>query len=396
MFRVKKNMLRHTGLFLLLVGLILMPVVLWAQEYGEERVKSVAEEVVEKAVIRSLQKQEREVLPEEGMEMFEPADVALASRDEVVLAIDLEGLTGSLKGKQFATEQVYGKGQEIRYDVGDVVYVSYNDSPGVEHPYLIIDFDRTGTHVLLAVIFVVVVVLIGWWHGIKALLGLGVSLLALVHVIIPLIISGHNPVLIGFVGMGILVVPTYLITHGIGRVTWIAIAVTLLAILCTQSIAIVFMDLYQFSGFSSEEALYLSMRLGEQDIDLRGILLLGIVIGTLGVLDDVAVSQVAITQELYDANDKMPWHEVFFRSMRVGRYHAGSMVNSLVLAYAGSSLPLFILFTLGMGYYRSFDMIVNNEVIAIEIARSLIGSIGLLLALPIASLLGSWFLQPQK
>jgi uncharacterized membrane protein len=148
----------------------------------------------------------------------------------------------------------------------------------------------------------------------------------------------------------------------------------------------------RLSGFSAQESVYLNFNTGGT-INLIGLLIGGIVIGVLGVLDDIAITQVAIVRELLASNERMRKREVFVRAMRVGREHVGAVVNTLALAYVGVSLPLLLLMYLGQS---GPSAIYNMEVVAVEIVRIVVGSIGIILAVPIVTALAVRFLHPQK
>jgi uncharacterized membrane protein len=180
---------------------------------------------------------------------------------------------------------------------------------------------------------------------------------------------------------------TFYPSHGFNRKTHIAVFSTLIALVATGFLAKFFINFAKLSGLSSEEAGFLQV-LNPEVSSMQGLLLAGIIIGVLGVLDDVTVSQASIVGQLKSANPELNTRQLYVRAMKVGHDHISSMVNTLVLVYAGASLPLLLLFT---DAAKPFIELVNYEIIADEVVRTLVGSIGLILAVPITTLLASWF-----
>ncbi len=154
-----------------------------------------------------------------------------------------------------------------------------------------------------------------------------------------------------------------------------------------------FVKVAKLTGISSEETAYLiNLGVGAK-INFQGLLLAGIIIGTLGVLDDVVISQVAAVEQIIKTNPKQNFKEIFKKAHEIGVSHISSMTNTLFLAYAGVSLPLLILFLSGQSAFSSWLQIINNEIIATEIIRTLAGSTGLILSIPISTFLAVWILK---
>ncbi|MFZ5364173.1 MAG: YibE/F family protein [Patescibacteria group bacterium] len=159
--------------------------------------------------------------------------------------------------------------------------------------------------------------------------------------------------------------------------------------------SVIFTNLTKLSGFAEEETVYLVGLMGG-DINLQGLLLAGFIIGALGVLDDITVSQVSTVQEINAANPNLSRSEIYKKAMRVGVDHIASMVNTLFLAYAGAALPLLLLFSFKQEPFLTFGQVINHEIIATEIVRTLVGSIGLALAVPITTFLAAYFYKKNK
>jgi len=176
-------------------------------------------------------------------------------------------------------------------------------------------------------------------------------------------------------------------THGFNPRSTTAFVGTFLAVCCTCAIAAVFVHAMRLTGFGTEASVYLNFSTGGS-LDFAGLLLGSIIIGILGVLDDVSITQASVVQELKAANNKLGLKELYSRAIRVGRDHVGSLVNTLALAYVGVALPLVMLFSYAdSAAYLSF----NQEVVAAELVRIFVGSIGLILAVPLTTLIAAWW-----
>jgi uncharacterized membrane protein len=206
----------------------------------------------------------------------------------------------------------------------------------------------------------------------------------LVVFIAPAVLDGSDPLLVCTVGASLIAFVSLYLTHGVNPMTTVALAGTLGSLAITLVLAVVFFELASFTGLASEEALTLPAVSAE--LDLRGLLLGGVVIGTLGALDDVTVTQAATVWELNATDRRLGFRRLFGSGMAVGREHIASTVNTLLLAYAGASLPLVLLFAVSD---QSLATVANSELVAVEIARTLCGSIGLVAATPLTTALAA-------
>jgi uncharacterized membrane protein len=269
--------------------------------------------------------------------------------------------------------------------VGDAVVLGYTPDSDPGFQYYFADFQRRAPLVLLAVLFGVAVVALGRWQGVRALIALGLSLVVIVGFVLPSILDGNPPVLVALVGTSAVALVALFLTHGINHGTAVAFLGTMASLGLTGLLAVVFVELTTLTGLASEEATFLQV--GADQLDLQGLLLAGIVIGTLGVLDDVTVTQVAAVEEIHAADPSASPRRTWAGAMRVGRDHIGSTVNTLVLAYAGASLPLLLLFTQTT---QPLSQVLNGEVVASEVVRTLVGSIGLVASVPLTTGLAVW------
>lgn len=299
--------------------------------------------------------------------------------------ITLELLEGPDKGSAATLNFASDNTTTPKFELDDVVVVSRQAGaePGFEYAFA--DRARKPVLVWLAVVFAVAVIALGRLRGVAALAGLVVSFAVLLRFILPAILSGSDPLLVAVVGAAAIAYLAIYLAHGFGSLTTVAMLGTLGALVITVACAQVFVSLAEFSGFASEEAIFLNVAQGS--INLNGLLLGGIVIGALGAIDDMTVTQASVVAELRAADPHISPGRLFGAAMRVGRDHVASTVNTLALAYAGASMPLLILFVLAR---QSLGTVANGETVATEIVRTLVGSIGLVAAVPLTTWLAVW------
>lgn len=253
--------------------------------------------------------------------------------------------------------------------------------------YQVFDRYRLGSLSYLFLGFFLLTIVLTGIRGVTSLLGLGFSILVIVGFIVPFILKGYNPLLICFSGGLIIAFVSLYFAHGFRMRTSLALAGMLITLFLVLVLSYVTVELMGLSGTGSEEAFYLQFgELGT--INLRGLLLGGIMIGTLGVLDDVTTAQAAAVEELKMANARLRLKDLYQRAYSIGKEHITALVNTLALAYTGSSLPLLLLFSLGD---QPFSVILNHEAIVEEIVRTLVGSSALILAVPITTFLAALY-----
>lgn len=280
------------------------------------------------------------------------------------------------------------------YTVGDTVLVAavYNHNNEVD--YYITDFVRTKSIKTLFFLFLLTLVVIGRWKGLRSIISLGVSFFIIMKFIIPKILAGSNPILITLFGSLLIFTIVIYLTEGIKPISHISIISVGISLSITIFLSWLFVEAARLSGLSSEETGSI-LNIANTTINFKGLLLAGIIIGALGVLDDVVIAQAAAVEEIHKANTNLTNKDLFKRAYRIGVSHISSMTNTLFLAYTGVSLPLIILFTSGESAFTDFTQIINNEEIATEIVRTLAGSIGLILAVPIATAVAVWWFKKE-
>ena len=284
-------------------------------------------------------------------------------------------------GRQVETPIPAGPGAP-RVAVGDeVVLVELTDpaDPAVKS-YNIAEHQRGTPLIWLMVLFAAAIVAFGRWRGLAALGGLVASFAILLGFVLPGIGAGQPPLLVAIVGAALIMFVVLYLTHGITAQTSVAVLGTLGSLVVTGVLGLLATSATHLTGFGSEDATTLSMFQG--DVDLHGLLLAGIIIGSLGVLDDVTVTQAATVTELAHANPGLSRRQLYRAATRVGRAHIASTVNTIVLAYAGASLPLLLLLVADS---RPVSEILTSEFLAQEIVRSAVATLGLIAAVPLTT-----------
>lgn len=264
--------------------------------------------------------------------------------------------------------------------VGEQVVLGYEPSTNF---YFYADRDRGQVLVWLAVIFAAVVVALGRRQGVRALVGMALTLAVLVGFVARSVLDGHDPLTVAVVAASVIAFVSLFLTHGFNPHAAVALVGTLASLVVTLGLSWVFFRASRFTGLATEEGLTLPLI---ADIDLVPLLLGGALLGALGALDDVTVTQVATVAELKHRNPDLGVAELVSSGIRVGRDHIASTVNTLLLAYAGASMPLLLLFAVS---HQSLASVANSELVAVEIVRTLCGSVGLVAAVPVTTALAA-------
>jgi uncharacterized membrane protein len=291
---------------------------------------------------------------------------------------------GPEQGKQ-VTVQLSAGGPVPDYSVGDEVRVTRAEFGGSAPTYSVVDFERRAPMIWLAVVFVALVILFGRLRGALSLLGLILSLAAVIVFIVPAILDGRPPLAVALAGSMAVMLITILLSHGGGPKSFAAILGTAASLLLVGLLASLATGMTNLTGFSSDEAALLAAN--DSSLSLSGLLVAGMVIGALGVLDDVTISQASTVLALKAAAPEERFGSLYRRAIEVGRDHVSATVNTLVLAYVGSSLPLLLVF--GVGELGAWDT-VNLEIVAKEVVAMLVGSIGIIAAVPLTTALAAW------
>ncbi|MFF7245354.1 YibE/F family protein [Embleya sp. NPDC008237] len=290
----------------------------------------------------------------------------------------IEVTSGADKGRRIS--QLVRPGELRRFSVGQGVVLAYSPGAPEDLRYSVIDVRRGPPMLLLAGLFAVAVIVVGRLRGLTALIALAISFAVLSFFILPAILQGSDPLLVAVVGGSAIMFVALYLCHGPSARTSVAVVGTLVSLSLIGVLGSLFIGWAHLTGNTSDEtglvhALY-------PDIELHGLLLAGFIIGSLGVLDDVTVTQTSAVWELKQADPTMTARRLYRAGIRIGRDHIASTVNTLVLAYAGAALPLMLLFSIAR---RDVLDVATSEIVAEEIARTLVGSIGLVASVPVTT-----------
>lgn len=288
-------------------------------------------------------------------------------------------------------EEVEIENEVVDLEVGDKIFVNLIETINGDEYITYFDYERRPALFFIIGLFVAILLFFTRWQGVRALLSLGVSIAAIFMLLIPALLAGYPPVatIIGIAGLVLFVV--LFGTHGINARSGIAFIGTLSSVIVTGLFTIIMMGYLKFTGFSADASVYLNFATDGQ-LDLSALLLGSIIIGILGVLDDVSITQASVVQELKAANSSFGLSELYNRAIKVGRDHIGSLVNTLALAYVGVALPLILLYSKTQS---DWWLSINQEVIAVELVRIIIGSMGLILAVPATTLAAAWYFSTR-
>ncbi|WP_026248866.1 YibE/F family protein [Streptomyces sp. LaPpAH-108] len=297
--------------------------------------------------------------------------------------------SGKDRGRTFT--EIVQPDQTRQLHQGEQVVVAYEPSAPKDLQYSVTDVNRQFPMALLAGIFAVAVVVVGRLRGVMALVALAVSFLVLTLFILPAILQGSNPLLVAVVGSSAIMLIALYMCHGLSARTSVAVLGTLVSLMLIGFLGSQFIGWAALTGNTDDSTglihgLYPS-------IDMSGLLLAGVIIGSLGVLDDVTVTQTSAVWELHEANPTMGWRGLYRAGIRIGRDHIASVVNTLVLAYAGAALPLLLLFSIAQS---SVSTVATSELVAEEIVRTLVGSIGLVASVPVTTALAALVVSADR
>ncbi|WP_185959515.1 YibE/F family protein [Planococcus salinarum] len=330
---------------------------------------------------------------EEGTELDE-----MTQAEREFQHLNVEILSGEFKGREIEVTgynyaDTYYATSNFWFEEGDRITVRFQVENGEIAFASPVDYARDYPSYILVGLFIALLILFGKMKGVKSVITLGLTIFILFKFMIPYLLEGHNPVLLALVTGAIVTALTFLIVSGFSRKTLAAIIGTVGGLGSAALISVVFMMLMNLSGFHGEEEVMLSMLEQESPIDLSGLLLAGIIIGALGAVMDVAISIASSLEEVKRNHKKASFKELFKSGMNIGGDIMGTMANTLILAYVGASLPILLLM---YAYEYPYGELIQMEFFGVEILRTLAGSIGLVLAIPITALISALLLSKQE
>ncbi|NMB56381.1 YibE/F family protein [Candidatus Beckwithbacteria bacterium] len=309
--------------------------------------------------------------------------------DNIEQVLKIQVNSGELKGQIIDFTQTLPAYSPLLVNKNDQVILNYDTQNKI---FNIADFQRKDPLLFLFVIFLILVFIIAKKKGIMSLLGLVFSFFIIFYFLLPMINRGYNAILISIISAFFIAPATFYLAHGFNRKTSIALIGTFISLIITSILASIFIAATKLTGFASEEAGFLLVQKGNM-LNIKSLILTGIIIGVLGILDDITIAQTGIVIQLKNTAKNISSKELYQKSLSIGQDHIASMVNTLILVYAGASLPLLLLF---INNPSNLNMIINYEIIAEEIVRTLVASIGLILAVPITTFLSCFFVKKSQ
>lgn len=346
---------------------------------------SVAPVVV---VAQTVHQDLHETVPAEVIEVVREDQRTITGTDTVTMEQEVRV---ELKSGEREGEVATIINEVVRLEVGDKIFVNRMVNIDGQETFTYADFERRPVLAFVFVAFMVMLIFFSRWQGVRALLSLALSIAAILFVLVPALLAGYDATLTT-VGISAVILAVALFgTHGVNPRSVIAFGGTYGAVLVTALVAYPSVHIMRLTGFGNDASVYLNFATNGQ-LDLVGLLLGGIIIGILGALDDVSITQVSVVEELKGANPKFTFADLYKRASVVGRNHIGSMVNTLALAYVAVSLPLILLYA---KTESSWFVILNQEVVAGELLRIIIGSMGLILAVPATTAVAAWYFQDK-
>jgi len=318
------------------------------------------------------------------LEITEEGTTYLGIVEQDYQVFNVEILEGEFKGVtttvDFGLRQITSS--RVKIHTNEIILVTVGQRPDTgEVRAFFTDFVRSRSILYLFILFVFFSVLISGWKGIRSLIAILFSLGVIVFFILPQILSGRDPVFVSIIGAFVFLSISQYLVYGWNLKTHSAVVGILVSLIITGSISAFFINFTRLTGFGDENALFL-VQMTSQNINMRGLLLAGMIIGALGVLDDLVISQASAVFELHSSNHELGLKTLYQKAMNIGKDHVAATVNTLVLAYAGASLPMLLLFSISN---QDPTMLINISNIAEEIVRTLVGSIGLIASIPITT-----------
>ncbi len=364
------NLIRQVKILLLFIAIFLVPLfpsVGQAQEPHQDFKETVKAKVIE-------------------VEKQYERDIMGTGASTTVQELRIELQEGQRKGEVVSLEN-----EQLILEKGDEIFVNHLVLIDGSEYFVFKDVERRSPLVVIVLIFIALIVWLSGRQGVRAIISLGVSISAIIFLLVPALLAGYSPALTSLVISGLILSFTLFFTHGFKPRVVITFFGTFGAVLVTCLVAWIWVEWMRFTGFNDDASVYLNFATGGK-LDLTGLLLGSIIIGLLGLLDDVAITQASVVQQLKTANAKLGFKDLYDSAIKVGRDHVGSLVNTLAFAYVGASLPLILMLSFSES---SMFTIINQEIVAAEILRIIVGSIGLILAVPFTTVMAAWYFKDK-
>ncbi|MEZ4103792.1 MAG: YibE/F family protein [Candidatus Paceibacterota bacterium] len=354
-------------IFTLFFLILSLPSLLLAQEVHQEFQETIKAEVIEVT-----NQYERDIMGTGASTTVQELKIKLKDGERTGEMVDLEN-------------------DLMVLSVGDDIFVNRLVAvDGIEY-FTFKDVERRGPMLAIVILFFALIIWLSGRQGLRAITSLAISILAIIFLLVPALLKGYSPALASLAISGLILSVTLFFTHGFKPRVFITFLGTFSAVFVTCAIAWIWVKWMKLTGFGDDASVYLNFATGGT-LDLSGLLLGSIIIGLLGLLDDVSITQASVVQELKSANAVFGFKELYNRAIKVGRDHVGSLVNTLALAYVGAALPMILLFAYGAS---PIFLVINQEVVAAEVLRIVVGSIGLILAVPLTTAMAAWYFKDK-
>jgi uncharacterized membrane protein len=364
--------------FILLAAFALFNSCVFAQEKISERQPDYYIVQDGKEIPQFLEKKEEGLVKSRVLEITEEGEREIPGTNTKTFyqLFKAEILEGSKKGTVVEVENDY-----IPLKQGEKFYLNYIIN-GENEIYTVHEPDRSFALYFFATLFILVVLVFGKIQGLRSLLSLASSFFIIIYLFLPKILDGASPILTSIIFSVFILIFAIYFTHGFNRKSTAAVLGSIVSIIFTGFLAKYAIYLTRLSGFAEDESIYLNFATQGQ-LDFGGLLLGAIIIGVLGILDDIAITQASCVAEFKKTSPGLSKKETYKKAMNVGRDHVGALLNTLALAYTGAALPLLLLL---YSSDLSVSIILNKEIFATEIIRTIVGSIGLILTVPVTTL----------
>lgn len=305
--------------------------------------------------------------------------------------VTLEIISGEYAGEVFLIENHLPKNLAYRIEVGkgDKIIVAIDDM-GSEKQIYISDYYRNNVLIVLVFIFLGLLIIIGKYKGFKSVITISLTMFLIFRVLIPGILAGYNSLVLSIIISAVITILTIFIVSGLNKKSLAAIIGTVCGVVIAGIISVIVGNTIEITGMMPDEAAMLQYLPNAIGLNYKNLLFSGILLGALGAVMDVAMSIASSIKEIYNANPLIESKSLFKAGMAVGHDIMGTMANTLILAYTGSSIPLLLILNASG---ESFSSIVNMDIVATEVVRSLAGSIGLIVTIPITAFISVIFLK---
>ena len=385
---------------LIFMAIILMMNIYLGVIYAEENTTNTQDntEITQQSSVEGLVSNSEEIVTVKAkvIEVGEVKKITTGTVEDTIQEVTIEILEGEYEAREFTTNYILsydidGKILAYELEVGNKVTVELSKTPDGSVTATVQDVQRSTYIYIMFLVFLVSVILVGGKQGVKAVIGLLITILAIYFILIKGIFAGGDPIFFSIATSAVIIVLTFLVIGGISRKIITAAIGTFGGVVMAGIMAAIFSYLAKLSG-ACEDAIQLSINMTTVTFNFRDLIFAGIVVSSLGACMDVGMSIASSLDEIKNKTKDISWQELFQSGMTIGRDTIATMTNTLILAYVGGALKLILLF---MACNISIGEIINKEAIAEEIISAIAGSMGVVYTVPITAFIYA-FLNRNK